>query len=73
MSQRGRSSVGRAPALQAGGHEFESRRLHSVSKSLPLYFENWIWKHNDNEIAKCVKRLLFQKTVVNSYLLQQFY
>ena len=25
----GRSSVGRAPALQAGGHEFESRRLHS--------------------------------------------
>ena len=24
----GRSSVGRAPALQAGGHEFESRRLH---------------------------------------------
>ncbi len=26
--QRGRSSDGRAPALQAGGHEFESRRLH---------------------------------------------
>ena len=25
---RGRSSVGRAPALQAGGHEFESHRLH---------------------------------------------
>ena len=25
----GRSSVGRAPALQAGGHEFESHRLHS--------------------------------------------
>ena len=26
--QRGRSSVGRAPALQAGGQEFESLRLH---------------------------------------------
>ena len=25
----GYSSVGRAPALQAGGHEFESRYLHS--------------------------------------------
>ena len=52
MSQWGRSSVGRAPALQAGGHEFESRRLHSVSEKL-----TWIWtlkteyKHNDNEIA----------------------
>ena len=27
---RGISSVGRAPALQAGGHEFESRILHLV-------------------------------------------
>ena len=27
--QRGRSSVGRAPALQAGGQEFESLHLHS--------------------------------------------
>ena len=27
----GRSSVGRAPALQAGGQEFESLRLHLVS------------------------------------------
>ena len=26
----GISSVGRAPALQAGGHEFDSRILHSV-------------------------------------------
>ena len=26
----GRSSVGRAPALQAGGQEFESLRLHLV-------------------------------------------
>ena len=28
--QRGRSSVGRAPALQAGGQEFESLRLHRI-------------------------------------------
>ena len=28
MSGWGRSSVGRAPALQAGGQEFESLRLH---------------------------------------------
>ena len=25
----GRSSAGRVPALQAGGHEFDPRRLHS--------------------------------------------
>ena len=31
----GISSVGRAPALQAGGHEFESRILHS-GESLEL-------------------------------------
>ena len=29
---RGRSSVGRAPALQAGGQEFDSPRLHQSSK-----------------------------------------
>ena len=28
----GISSVGRAPALQAGGHEFESRILHLMIK-----------------------------------------
>ena len=28
ITKRGRSSVGRAPALQAGGQEFESLRLH---------------------------------------------
>ena len=27
---RGRSSVGRAPALQAGGQEFESPHLHHL-------------------------------------------
>ena len=30
---RGRSSVGRAPALQAGGQEFESLRLHASDRA----------------------------------------
>ena len=30
----GCSSVGRAPALQAGGHEFESHHLHSTEESV---------------------------------------
>ena len=39
----GCSSVGRAPALQAGGHEFESHHLHSVSyETVILYLENCI-------------------------------
>ena len=38
----GISSVGRAPALQAGGHEFESRILHLVSgiDIIYMYLEN---------------------------------
>ena len=39
----GCSSVGRAPALQAGGHEFESHHLHSVPLGIViLYLENCI-------------------------------
>ena len=39
----GISSVGRAPALQAGGHEFESRILHLVSRIdiIYMYLENY--------------------------------
>ena len=33
----GCSSVGRAPALQAGGQEFESLHLHSVLKEMYIY------------------------------------
>jgi hypothetical protein len=33
---RGRSSAGRAPALQAGGHEFDPRRLHQPSLAAKL-------------------------------------
>ena len=39
----GRSSVGRAPALQAGGQEFESLRLHWIERS-ESYLENRILK-----------------------------
>ena len=39
----GCSSVGRAPALQAGGHEFESHHLHSIPLGIViLYLENCI-------------------------------
>ena len=36
----GYSSVGRAPALQAGGHEFESRYLHENIGRAVWYFKN---------------------------------
>jgi hypothetical protein len=68
---RGYSSVGRAPALQAGGHEFESHYLHQrnfyVSR---MYLENHITQVKDektenetkgsmqtNESAKCLRLL----------------
>ena len=38
----GYSSVGRAPALQAGGQEFESLHLHSDTKVSITYLENFI-------------------------------
>ena len=46
----GCSSVGRAPALQAGGQEFESLRLHWVEAKAEIqrspYLENRILKEN---------------------------
>ena len=42
---RGCSSVGRAPALQAGGHEFESHHLH-------LYLENFIQRSDTESEAE---------------------
>ena len=38
---RGCSSVGRAPALQAGGHEFESHHLHSGSEGTRTVCESF--------------------------------
>ena len=43
----GCSSVGRAPALQAGGQEFESLHLHSVSLIPHTYLENRILKKDN--------------------------
>ena len=47
---RGRSSVGRAPALQAGGQEFESLRLHCRGNlagkcTLKTSYRTEWWKH----------------------------
>ena len=39
---RGCSSAGRAPALQAGGQEFDSPHLHHGNKKLPMNIDNWI-------------------------------
>ena len=44
-SKWGRSSVGRAPALQAGGQEFESLRLHSGESLKDKRKEKGKWKH----------------------------
>ena len=47
----GHSSVGRAPALQAGGREFESLYLHLLSKeSRTLYLENCIYETSKNTL-----------------------
>ena len=50
----GISSVGRAPALQAGGHEFDSRILHSAI-SRKMYIEN------------CTQRVIEKITTSDSY------
>ena len=49
MYSWGRSSAGRAPALQAGGQGFESPHLHSIdSKGFieKMYLENFIQRDN---------------------------
>ena len=54
----GCSSVGRAPALQAGGQEFESLHLHlsDISDNIILYLENRILK-------KMIKYLFYKKMI----------
>ena len=39
-SRGGRSSAGRAPALQAGGHRFDPDRLHTGDR-LPVISDQW--------------------------------
>ena len=58
---RGYSSVGRAPALQAGGQEFESLYLHHEVRrdnlmGEGLYIENYIMKNEDNDKYRERKR-----------------
>ena len=48
----GISSVGRAPALQAGGHEFESRYLHSIIGTTA----NLLWT-----VIKCTLKIAYKK------------
>ena len=55
----GCSSAGRAPALQAGGHGFESHHLHQVidireSLLLKMFIENRINKRNETD--SCILR-----------------
>ena len=45
----GRSSVGRAPALQAGGQEFESPRLHHFLLIVGLIFLIKSMNNKENE------------------------
>ena len=45
----GRSSVGRAPALQAGGQEFESPRLHHFLLIVGLIFQIKSMDNKENE------------------------
>ena len=58
MMIRGCSSVGRAPALQAGGQEFESPHLHQ-----------FIIKTNCGGVAQLGERLLRMQKVRSSSLL----
>ena len=47
----GCSSAGRAPALQAGGHGFESHHLHQQTESAKLFIENRIKKKETKQIV----------------------
>ena len=47
FSKRGCSSVGRAPALQAGGQEFESLHLHQDERSSEKDGHKTKGKHTD--------------------------
>ena len=47
--------MGEAPALQAGGHEFDSRILHSVSKETAMYLENCIQRKSMIKIISYIK------------------
>ena len=70
----GISSVGRAPALQAGGHEFESRILHLVSgiDIIYMYLENctqrsFSLKEKRHQISMIRKEFLYNCSATLDY------
>ena len=53
VTTRGCSSAGRAPALQAGGQEFDPPHLHQVTLCNSYsYLENWITRRSDEDEIK---------------------
>ena len=54
----GHSSVGRAPALQAGGREFESLCLHGIEIKLFRFKKNREWRSVPVEIPRIAKQFL---------------
>ena len=54
----GHSSVGRAPALQAGGREFESLCLHGIETKLFRFKKNREWRSVPVEIPRIAQRFL---------------
>ena len=61
----GCSSAGRAPALQAGGQEFDSPHLHQPDRQAgTLFFENCIEEETKEKISR--KRKIFWRTEGNS-------
>ena len=74
----GCSSAGRAPALQAGGQEFDSPHLHQAAKAAEeeikffltqkMYLENWTILNDDREKKTrdvCKRAYVKPKTVEN--------
>ena len=60
----GCSSAGRAPALQAGGQEFDSPHLHQPGRQAgTLFFENCIEEETKEKISR--KRKIFWRTEGN--------
>ena len=64
----GCSSAGRAPALQAGGHGFESHHLHQASKACA----NVHWKPNKTKETKQIV-VYWEKLVIEIFFSKRFF
>ena len=58
---RGRSSAGRAPALHAGGHRFDSVRLHDSSS-----FKSQVWDGRVDAVSMSARALGYGSVLVKS-------